>query len=107
MKTNVDAVIATIPPHLVRAFSYAPNADHVRLEHNDRCSPCQRREELHDALVALAAAGYRVGDGPFTLLVFPPLATEYREPEGDHCQGQHGCGAATPAQCRCQDGGAE
>ena len=100
---TVDAVIASLPRHLVRAFSYAPKADHVRLEHNDRCYPMQRREELHDARKALESAGYRVADSAFTLLVFPPLVTEYREPEGDHCAGQHGCGAATPAQCRCHD----
>ena len=103
MKTNVDAVIATIPPHLVRAFSYAPKADHVRLEHETFCGQSQRREEMYDAMKALGSAGYRVADSAFTLLVFPAVE-EYSEPEGDHCQGQHGCGAATPAECRCQDG---
>lgn len=103
MKTNVDAVLATIPRHLVRAFSYAPKADHVRLEHETLCGQYQRREEMHDARKALEGAGYRVADSAFSLLVFPPLVTEYREPEGEHCEGQHGCGAATPAQCRCQD----
>ena len=100
---TVDAVLAVIPRRLVRAFSYAPKADHVRLEHETLCGQCQRREEMHDARKALESAGYRVADSAFSLLVFPPLVTEYHEPEGDHCAGQHGCGAATPSQCRCHD----
>lgn len=99
---TVDAVIATLPSPLRRAFSCAPKADHVRLEHETLCGQYQRREEMYDARVALERAGYIVDDGVFTLLVFPPVP-EYSEPEGDHCQGQHGCGAATPAQCRCHD----
>lgn len=100
---TVDAVIASLPRRLVRAFSYAPKADHVRLEHETICGQFQRREEMYDARKALETAGYRVADSAFALLVFPPVP-EYHEPEGDHCQGQHGCGAATPAQCRCHDG---
>ena len=103
MKTNVAAVIATLPFHLMGAFRCTQKADHVRLDHGDHCYPMQRREEMHDARVAIEKAGYRVADSAFTLLVFPPLVTEYHEPEGDHCAGQHGCGAATPSQCRCHD----
>jgi hypothetical protein len=94
MKTNVDTVIASLPRHLVRAYSFAPKVDHVRLEHSDRCSPYQRREEMYDARVALERAGFRVADSPATLLVFPPL------PEPEHCDV---CHAPNVSACRCRD----
>jgi hypothetical protein len=91
---NTATVINTIPYHLVRAFAFASMADHVRLEHADSTSPSQRREEMHDARVALERAGFRVADSYATLLVFPPL------PEPERCDV---CHAPNVSACKCKD----
>jgi hypothetical protein len=91
---TVSSVLATLPWHVVYAFSAALMTDHVRLEHADSTSPSQRREEMYDARVALERAGFRVADSYATLLVFPPL------PEPERCDV---CHAPNVSACRCRD----
>jgi hypothetical protein len=91
---NTATVISVIPRHIVQAFSCASQSDHVRLEHADSTSPSQRREEMHDARVALERAGFRVAPSAYALLVFPPL------PEPEHCDV---CHAPNVSACRCRD----
>lgn len=69
---TVDAVLAVLPRRLVRAFSYAPKADHVRLEHETLCGQYQCREEMYDARKAIEAAGYRVADSASSRSSFFP-----------------------------------
>jgi len=99
------AVTAAIPPRLRPSFGVRPGAQGSAIVDYmiTHASSEQRRCDCYDARVAIEAAGYAVAESYGCLTVVPPLVTEYREPEGDHCAGQHGCGAATPAQCRCHD----
>lgn len=113
MKTNAAnisralrvAVTAAIPSRLRASFGVRPGAQgSVIVDYMiTHASSEQRRCDCYDARVALESAGYVVAESYGCLTVVQPLVTEYREPEGEHCEGQHGCGAATPAQCRCHD----
>lgn len=99
------AVTLAIPRHLRASFGVRPSKDGATVDYmiTHACTE-QRRNDCYDVRVALEAAGYAVAESYGCLTVVQVAATEYAEPEGDHCAGQHGCGAATPSQCRCQDG---
>lgn len=98
------AVTLAIPLHLRASFGVRPSKDGAKVDYmiTHACTE-QHRNDCYDARVALEAAGYAVAESYGALTVVQVAAPEYIEPEGDHCQGQHGCGAATPAACRCHD----
>lgn len=99
------AVTLAIPRHLRASFGVRSGAQGTAIVDYmiTHASSEQRRNDCHDTRVALESECYRIAESYGAMTVFPPHVTEYTEPEGDHCAGQHGCGAATPAQCRCQD----
>lgn len=98
------AVTLAIPAHLRASFGVRPSKDGATVDYMiTHAGTEQRRNDCYDVRVALEAAGYAVAESYGALTVVRVEVPEYREPEGDHCQGQHGCGAAIPAQCRCSD----
>lgn len=99
----VAQVDAVLPRHCKASFDVVGEPGFVRVTHDADVSPSQRDEEIHDTRVALERAGFRVLVSFRALHVMPTVLAQYHEPQGEHCQGQHGCGAATPAACRCHD----
>lgn len=97
-----DAIRASIPSHLRASFGVRPSDGAAKVDYMiNHASPEQRRCDCHDARVAIERAGYAVAESYGCLTVVQ--VEGYCEPEGDHCEGQHGCGASTPAACRCHD----
>ena len=99
----VAQVDAVLPRLCMASFKVEAGPGCVLVKHDSDVSVSQRDAEMFDTRVALESAGYRVLASFRTLHVMPTVAVQYDEPQGEHCQGQHGCGASKPSECKCHD----